>query len=245
MHFIQLVKINLLMIIRNRNGLFWTLVMPVVIYVGLSILPIGVVLGNSSYSSYLLPGVIALTIMQGGIYTFAYWIIDLRARGIIKQLSLTTITKSGLVLSFLTARCLTMIMQAVLLTIIGILFFGIHISGPIIWIPVFILLGGFVFLTIGLLISDFANNYDAAAPITAGLGMAFTFLGNVFYPTQLLPGYLHAIAKFLPITFLADGLRQIYTQAPALGDLYGDLLWLALWVVVIFTFAGWRFRMQD
>ena len=233
------------MIIRNRQGLFWTLVMPIVIYVGLSILPIGAILGNLSYSSYLLPGVIALTIMQGGIYTFAYWMIDLRSRGIIKQLSLTTITKPGLVLSFLTARCLTMIFQAILLTIIGIIFFGIHISGPIFWIPIFIFLGGLMFLTIGLLISDFASNYDSAAPITAALGMAFTFLGNVFYPTQLLPGFLHTIAQYLPITFLADGLRQIYTQNPTFGDLSRDLMWLAVWVVVIFNFAGWRFRMQD
>ena len=78
--FTQLFLMNMRLVYRNRSGLFFTLVMPTLIYVALSVLPIGSTFGGragASYSQYVLPGIIAMTIMQGGIYGLAYWMIDL------------------------------------------------------------------------------------------------------------------------------------------------------------------------
>jgi len=231
------------MLLRNRTGLFWTIVVPSGIYSALSILPVGAVLGEVEYSAYLLPGVIALTIMQGGIYSLAYWVTDLRDRGVIRQISVTPLNRFTLILSLLTARSLIMLLQALVLTAIGVIFFHVAIPGSLAWAAIFVVLGGFAFLPIGLLISTFARSYDAAAPITTALGLPFTFLGSVFYPIDLLPGYLQVIAKYLPITFLADGLRKIYLGSTA-GLTY-DFLWLIVWIVAILFLTTWRFRVED
>ena len=68
-------------------------------------------------------------------------------------------------------------------------------------------------MLIGLLISNFAKTYDSAAPITSAIGLPLTFLGSIFYPLTVLPHALQTIAKILPITYLADGLRQSYLYA--------------------------------
>ena len=232
------------MIGRNRTGLFWTIIMPVAIYVGLSVLPIGTLVGTTQYKVFLLPGIIALTIMQGGIYTFAYWLTDLRNLGVLRQISATPVNKLTLVYSMIVSRSIVMIAQAIVLTAVGEIFFDVDVRGSVVWGVVLILLGGSIFLPIGMLIASFADNYDAAAPITAGIGLPLTFLGNVFYPIQLLPHYLQAISSYLPLTFLADALRMVFLHSDTFFHISTDLLWLLAWGLVVFIGGYWRFQLD-
>ncbi len=241
-----LFKVNLKMIIRNRSGLFWTVVMPVGIYVALSVLPIEDMAGvNIRYSTYLLPGMIAMTIMQAGIYSLAYWMVDLKARGVIKRLQVTPLRKNELIFSLLLARVVVMMVQVVLLTLVGVIFFEAVFVGNLEFIFLFTVLGGFIFLLIGLLISTVADSYESAAPITAAIGLPFSFLGNIFFPVENLPGFLQIIAKLFPITYLAEGLRAVYLGQPVLGLVGKDLLILSLWFVVLFALVVNKFKFQE
>src|SRR5258708_36845181 len=99
--FIEFIKANLKICYRNTSGIFWTILMPAFIYIALSVLPIGRGINpNLRYSDYVLPGIIAMTIMQGGIYGLAYWLTDLKARGVIKRFLVTPLKIWQLVLSF-------------------------------------------------------------------------------------------------------------------------------------------------
>ncbi len=118
--FWQLFLMNLKLLYRNRGGLFFTIVMPAIIYVALSVLPIGNVAGGKfNYSNYVLPGIVAMTIMQGGIYGLAYWMVDMKAKGVIKRFLVTPISERELVVSLLSARVLIVIIQVIVLTAIG------------------------------------------------------------------------------------------------------------------------------
>ena len=182
----QLFLTNLKLIYRNRGGAFWTLVMPVFIYVALSVLPVGKIAGaRFNYSDYILPGIIAMTIMQGGIYGLAYWMVDLKSRGVIKRLLVTPINKTELVISLLCARVAIILVQLVVLTAVGVIFFHASFAGNVLSVIIFSLLGGFIFLLLGLLISTFANTYEAAAPITTAIGLPLTFW-EIFF-TRLIP----------------------------------------------------------
>src|SRR3954470_21858365 len=102
--FKQLFLMNLRLIYRNYTGVFFTLVMPAIIYVALSILPIGRTGdGGPNYSQYVLPGILAMTVMQGGIYGLAYWMIDLKSRGVIKRFLVTPISQTELIISVLSS----------------------------------------------------------------------------------------------------------------------------------------------
>lgn len=202
---------NLRLIYRNRQGIFWTILMPVFIYVALSVLPIGKTLGTKfSYSDFVLPGIIAMSIMQGGIYGLAYWMVDLKSRGVIKRFMVTPIRPVELILSLLCARVMVILVQLIVLTLVGVVFFHAHFAGNYLTTLIFALAGGFTFLLIGLFISTLANSYEAAAPITTAIGLPLTFLGNLFFTVDGLPKVLRVVAHALPITYLADGLRKAY-----------------------------------
>ncbi len=246
MAFWEFFKINLKLIYRNRAGIFWTVIVPVAIYMALSILPLGGLTDvNIDYPKYLLPGIIAMVIMQGGIYTLAYAEIELKGRGVLKRLAVTPVTKTQYILSLMCARLTVMLIQVFVLTVIGVLIFNTQFTWRGITIAALVLLGGAIFLLIGLIISTFAKSYESAAPITAAIGLPLTFLGNIFYPVERLPHGLQILAKFLPITHLADGLRQTYIFGHGMADLSYQLSLLCLWFLMFFIIALWRFRLED
>lgn len=243
--FTQLFLTNLRLIYRNVSGIFWTLIMPTFIYVALAVLPIGKTMGGAiSYSNYVLPGIIAMVIMQGGIYGLAYWMIDLKSRGVIKRLLVTPINRVELVLSLLCARVLVVLVQTIVLTLVGVIFFNATFAGSILATLVFVLLGGFIFLLIGLFIATFADSYEAAAPITTAIGLPLTFLGNLFYPVESLPKMLQVVANILPITYLADGIRNLYLYPFDWNTVAKDYIMLLIWLVIALALVLWRFRLR-
>ncbi len=244
--FWQLFLMNLKLVYRNRSGLFWTIVMPVGIYVALSVLPIGKTVGSQfSYSNFVLPGIIAMSIMQGGIYGLAYWMVDMKSRGVIKRFLVTPISQVELIFSLLCARVLVIFVQLIVLTLVGVIFFHASFAGNYVATFIFALLGGFTFLLVGLFISTFANSYEVAAPIITAIGLPLIFLGNLFYSVDALPKILRTVAHLLPITYLADGLRKAYLSSITFHDIAGDLVYLTIWLVAMLAIVIWRFRLEE
>lgn len=244
--FVQLFLMNLRLVYRNRSGIFFTLVMPAIIYIALSVLPIGGTLGGAfNYSQYVLPGIIAMTIMQGGIYGLAYWMIDLKARGVIKRFLVTPLKQSELIISVLASRVIIALLQAIFLTLVGIIFFHTTVAFNVLFVFVLATLGAGIFLLIGLLISMFADSYEAAAPITTAVGLPLTFLGNIFFPVESLPRVLRIVGEILPITYLADGIRTLFLGPTIPLKVWTDTGILLVWFIAILAFTLWKFRLKE
>ncbi len=244
--FYQLFLANFKMFLREKEGVYWTILMPAFIYIALSILPIGKFTGAQiKYSNYVLPGIIAMTIMQGGVYSLAYWMVDLKSRGIIKRLMATPIKQWQLAMSLVCARLVVVVAQTIILTLLGLLVFKATFAGNILSTLILVLLGGAIFLCLGLIISSFAKSYDSAAPITSAVALPLTFLGNIFYPIDSLPHGLQVFAKLLPITYLSDGLRQAYLFAFDFNKLGFDILILSVWLVIILLITVKVFKLKE
>jgi ABC-2 type transport system permease protein len=244
--FTQLFLANLRILYRNVGGLFWTIVMPAGLYVALSVLPIPNLGGtNLTYSDYVLPGMIAYTIMSGGIYGLGYWMTDMKARGVIKRFLVTPIKTHELVISLLASRVVIIFVQVILLTLIGVIFFNAQFAGNILSIIILTLLGGVIFLLVGLLISNYATSYESAAPLTAAIGLPFAFLGNIFFPTNTLPPLLQTISKALPVTYLAEGLRNSYLYDFNFAAVGKDILALGVWLTLLLIFTLMVFKLKE
>lgn len=244
--FKQLFLANLKIVYRNTSGIFWTILMPGFIYVALSVLPIGSA-GDTGvkYSDYVLPGILAMTIMQGGIYGLAYWMVDLRSRGVIKRFLATPLKQWQLVLAVISSRIIVIFVQTIILTLIGVLFFHAKFAGNFLSVVVLSILGGGIFLLLGLCISNFAKSYETAAPITSAIGLPLTFLGNIFFPIDSLPKYLKMFGEILPITYLADGFRQAYLYPFNWHSVAKDFLVLIGWVILMLVLTFYVFKLKE
>jgi ABC-2 type transport system permease protein len=247
MAFYYLLATNFKLLYRNWRAIFFNLALPVAEYVVISILHIGTILGGATgdnYAKFLLPGIITLSIIQTGVFNLSYWLIDLKEHGVLKRIAATPVSRYDLVASFIISRLSMMLVQTVLLLIIGFLFFGAQLTGSFLWILLFVIVGGIVFLEIGMLISSAAHSYDEAAPITTGLNLVFAFLGNIFFPTQMLPKALQDFGKILPVTYLSNGLRNNLSMPQAHRNFYSIVV-LFIWMVILGIWCSYSFAKEN
>ena len=212
--FYQLFLANFKMFYREKEGFYWTILMPAFIYIALSILPIGKAIdANLKYSNYVLPGIIAMTIMQGGIYSLAYWMVDLKARGIIKRLLATPLKQWQLALSLVSARLVVVIFQVIVLTLLGIVAFGASFApyssgdytgfaGNIFSTLILVLLGGAIFLL-------FCQKLRCCRSHYLGHWFAFNLFGKYFLH--------HPVASPRPANFCPAVAHYLLSRRPTPG----------------------------
>lgn len=248
MSFYQLFLVNVRMVYRNASGLFWTIAMPIIFYSIFASFRLErfVNVGGRSYADFFLPGFLAYTFMQGGLYGLGYFLTDLKAKGVIKRFLVTPIKPFEMAVAVVASRVLIMLVQLVLLTAIAALVFGAQFSWVNIPLVVVVgILGGSLFLLVGLLVSTAASSYESAAPITAGVGLPLMFLGDVFYPLSMLPAGLEVVGKILPLSHLSEAFRSLYANTWSWPALAMHTSVLLAWFVVLLVLTRWRFRLEE
>ena len=105
-------------------------------------------------------------------------------------------------------------------------------------------LGAVAFLSLGYVIASFAKTEDAANGMTSMIQFPMMFLSGAFFQIDQMPPFLQAIARLIPLTYLADALRQVMVGGAAFAPLYVCAAVLLGWLVVCFGIASQKFRWQ-
>jgi ABC-2 type transport system permease protein len=69
------------------------------------------------------------------------------------------------------------------------------------------------------------------------------FLGGVFYPISILPGWLQNVALALPFTHALIGVREALLLGATPGDLSRELLVLTAFGILLFPLSLWCFEL--
>jgi len=70
------------------------------------------------------------------------------------------------------------------------------------------------------------------------------FLSGVFFPIDVLPHAISQVSRFLPLTYLADGMRAVATEGAGISQVSHDLLGLVVWTVIAFAISARAFRWE-
>lgn len=230
----ELTLVFLKIFIRNKRAIFFVIFLPLGIFFLMAFLRLENVIQfdlGVSYPDFLLPGIMAYAIMQAGIYTAAYSVIDYKKLGVLKRLAVTPLSSPRFLAAHSAARFMVSLMQAGLLLAVGLMFFGANIGTQIVLLPVIILIGTVVFLNFGHVIAALARDYEEAAPYTTIVGLTLGFLGDVFFPVANLPTFLQKIAEVLPMGALAGAMRYSLFGIQS-SEFMSNLLVLTVWFVL-------------
>ena len=193
---------------------------------------------------YLLPGILAMALMQLGIFGTAQPLISLRQRQILRRLSATPLSRLTLLSSHVIMRLLTAITQTLLILGTGMLVFKVQVMGSWWLVAGFVFLGGLAFIAIGYLVAAISRTEEAGIAFAQFLNFIMMFLSGIFFPVDLMPGWLKPIIQAIPLTYLGDALRQTMVKATALYPLRVDAAvlggWLLVCVVLSVRFFKWE-----
>ena len=125
----------------------------------------------------------------------------------------------------------------------GIAIFGAHISFTWGIVP-FLLLGPFMFVSLGMLVGTVSTSPESAAVVGNLITFPMMFLSGTFFPVSGMPTYLQMVAHVLPLFYVIEGLNNVMiynNYSPA----YVDLAVLAVIAVVFFALAVRLFKWRE
>jgi ABC-2 type transport system permease protein len=196
---------------------------------------------NLNFISYFVPSVLGMSIMQIGIFAAVPLVAD-REKLILKRLAATPLRRWQLVGSNVLMRVVIALVQAVIIVGVGALLFGVQVSSSSGLALFFIVLGSVAFLSLGYVLASFTKTEEAANGLTSVVQFPMMFLSGIFFPIQAMPEFLQTIARLVPLTYLADALRQLMVGGAAFAPLWVCAAVLSGWLVVCFGIAARKFR---
>jgi ABC-2 type transport system permease protein len=192
---------------------------------------------------YLVPGILAMALMQLGIFAAAPLVVD-RQNRVLKRLGATPLRRSTLVISTVIFRLLIALGQAALIIAVARLVFHVPMLGNWFFLVGVILLGTLTFLSLGFLMSAFAKTEETVMPMLMVVQFPMMFLSGIFFPIDMMPDFMRPILNAMPLTYLGDSLRQIMVDASALHPHYVNLAVLGGWFLVCLVGAVRFFRWE-
>ncbi len=203
---------------------------------------------GEGFRGFLVPGIAAMAIMQAGIFGVVFSLIRFKTGGVLRRLQATPIGPSHFLIGQMSTRLIVTLLQTYVLIVVGMLALGVSMgNGTVLnWIDLSImaLFGGALFTVLGLAISGWAKTEDVAAPVANIVTLPMMFLSGIFFPIEVFPDWLGNISQFFPLTYLADGFREITVNGASITTLGPELLGLGIWTVVAFAIATRVFRWE-
>jgi ABC-2 type transport system permease protein len=197
-----------------------------------------------SYMDYFVPGIIAMSLMQGGVFG-ALVIVSWRERKILKRLGATPLPRRTLVSSQVSLRLLVAVAQTFIILTVGVIVFDVAVAQLPALMLSFIILGSLTFISIGYLVASFAATEAAATAIVQVIQFPMMFLSGIFWPIEMAPTWLQPVIYAMPLTYLGDALRQVMVKgSSALFPLPVDAALLGGWLLVCLGIAFRHFRWE-
>jgi ABC-2 type transport system permease protein len=202
----------------------------------------GVAARSIEYYDFLLPGLVAMGVMNFSITGMAIAVARYREQRILKRILATPLRPFKFLSAQVLSRLLLALVQAALIVAVGVFLFGARIYGNVAWIFILATVANLIFLNIGFAVAGRARNPDSAQGIASAVALPMMFLSGVFFPTDTLPQVMQAIVKYLPLTPLIEALRKVSLEGLSITDTGPQLLLLGVWGVVSFALAAMNFR---
>jgi ABC-2 type transport system permease protein len=196
---------------RNPAAAFFTFVFPLMfLFIFNSVFGEGdipVPGGDVDTSTFYVPAILAFSVISATYTNISMSIVYSRDEGLLKRLRGTPLPS----MAYFTGRILQAIGVTLILVVIviaaGILLYGVELEAEKVpWLIVVLVAGSACFCALGLAITGFVPNADAAPAVINASILPLLFISNVFIPTADAPGWMNDLASLFPVVHFANGL---------------------------------------
>jgi ABC-2 type transport system permease protein len=198
--------------------------------------------GNISYLDFLVPAIIAMTVLFGCMFGMGEVLAGERERGELARLFMTPTSVATVVGGKIISKLVVETGRAIILIAAAILLFGIVINGSMALTMFLLILGALCFVGFGIMISARVSSQEDYMQSVMPIAMPMMFVSGVFYPIETMPWIFQKIAYLLPLTYMNDALRAVMLKGSSVGDIWVNILVLAGFTAVFFALGVTRFN---
>jgi len=194
---------------------------------------------------YMLPGLLALSLLQLGLMGTAAPLVSLREKGVLRRMGASPLSRSTVLASQLAFRLTLALLTTVLLVGVGVAAFGIELKLSTLPATIgAVLLGAAAFVSLGYLLSALAKSEEAVEGLVSLPYFLFMFLSGTFWPIEIMPSWIRPVVDAIPLTYLGDLLRKTMIGAGSYFSAERSVLILAVWLMVSAVLAIRLFRWE-
>jgi len=193
--------------------------------------------------NFIVPGLIALILMMIPAIITSVAIVREKETGTIEQLIVSPVRPHELMLGKISPYLIISGLDALLITLVGILWFKVPFNGSAWLLAVVIVVYMLTTVGIGLLISTLTET-QMTAQVAAFLGTmlpAFLLSGFVF-PIESMPPFIQAVSIFVPARYFLVALRAIFLKGVGLTAFWQQTVVLLVFGLIVLSVATLRFR---
>jgi ABC-2 type transport system permease protein len=202
---------------------------------------------TTDYFSFMAVGIIAFSALFTTMFSGMSVVWDRRLGFLNKALS-TPVSRAVIVFSKVLSATLRSMFQAGLIIVIALAFglqFGVgfnplYILG--VFAVMFLLCIGLSSLFIAITIRS--TRMETPMAVMNLITLPLMFASNAFFPTKFLPDWLQTVAKFNPMTYTTDAVRQLLIFSTDWGQVGIDFLVVGVFAAIVATIGivlSWRF----
>lgn len=199
---------------------------------------------GSRYIDYLVPGLLGMSLMGGGLWGVGFVIVDMRIRKLLKRLLATPMKRGEFLAAIMISRLCFMVPEVLIMLGFTWLTFGVVIRGSVLALVFLIFLGAFAFAGIGLLVASRAKTMESVSGLMNLIMLPMWMLSGIFFSYERFPDVALPFIRLLPLTALNDALRAVMLEGQPLTAQWLRLGILTGWGVVSFVLALRWFRWQ-
>jgi len=163
-------------------------------------------IGGISYGSFIVPGLIMLSLLTQSIANASFGIYFPKFTGTIYELLSAPVSYFEIVLSYVGAAATKSVVLGLIILATAGLFVPLHIAHPV-WMMVFLLLTAVTFSLLGFIIGIWADGFEKLQLVPLLIITPLTFLGGSFYSIDMLPPFWQKVTLFNPVVYLISGFR--------------------------------------
>jgi ABC-type multidrug transport system permease subunit len=197
---------------------------------------------GSRYIDFLIPGLVGLNLMGGGLWGIGFVIVDMRVRKLLKRLVATPMRRRDFLLAMLTARLTLMIPDMLILLGFGFVVFRVPMRGDPLTLAAVILAGSFAFTGLGLALASRTEKSETISGLINLVMLPMWMLSGTFFSSKTFPDVVQPLIQALPLTHVNDGLREVMLEGLPFSQVAWRVGILLVWGAVPFAIALKWFR---
>jgi ABC-2 type transport system permease protein len=178
------------------------------------------------------PGLLVLLAIFGGLFQGFGLIAELRA-GVIERSRVTPVSRLALLLGRSLRDVVSLIAQAVIITLLALLF-GLRVHlGDLLLAYLLLALIALMTSSVSYGVALKVRSEDALAPLMNTVAQPVLLLSGILLPLTLAPTWLRRVADWNPFSWAVDGTRALFA-----GELASDKVWQGLLIMTVLTLAS-------
>jgi ABC-2 type transport system permease protein len=166
-------------------------------------------IGGVDYGSFIVPGLMMLSLFTESIFNASFGIHMPRFTGTIYEILSAPLSAMETVIGYVGAAATKATTVALVILITANLFVDVRIEHPL-WMILYLLLVAWSFCLFGFIVGIWAKGFEQLQIIPLLIVTPLTFLGGAFYSIDMLREPWRSVTLFNPVVYLINGFRWTF-----------------------------------